>query len=70
MENYKGFIIFGGATTDDQGGCCSYGLVCMRGPRTILEVERIQGTTFMGKEEAEQHGIELCKLWIDEHRSS
>ena len=69
MENYKGFIIFGGVSKDEQGRCCSYGLVCMRGPRTILQVQRIEGTTFSGKEEAEQHGIELCKLWIDEHRS-
>jgi hypothetical protein len=69
MENYKGFIIFGGVSTDEEGRCFSYGLVCMRGPRTILQVQRIPGTTFRGKEEAEQHGIELCKLWIDEHRS-
>ena len=69
MENYKGFIIFGGISTEEQGRCCSYGLVCMKGPRTILQVQRIQGTTFRGKEEAEQHGIELCKLWIDEHHS-
>jgi len=39
----------------------------MKGPRTILQVQRIQGTSFIVKEEAEQHGIELCKLWIDEH---
>ena len=31
------------------------------GAPTILQVQRIQGTTFSGKEEAEQHGIELCK---------
>jgi hypothetical protein len=41
----------------------------MKGPRTLLQVQRIEGTKFRGKEEAEQHGIELCKLWIDEHRS-
>lgn len=68
MDHYKGFIIFGGVTTDDEGGYCSYGLVCMRGPRTILQVQRIQGTKFRGKEDAEQHGLELCKLWIDEHK--
>ena len=55
MEDYKGFTIFGGASTDDNGRCCSYGLVCMRGLRTILQVQRLQGTTFSGKEDAEQH---------------
>jgi hypothetical protein len=69
MEHYKGFIIFGGATSDQQGNCCSYGLVCMKGPHTLLETKRIEGTTFIGKEAAEQHGIELCRLWIDEHES-
>ena len=69
MEHYKGFIIFGGATSDNERSCCSYGLVCMRGPRTLLQIKRIEGTTFTAKEAAEQHGIELCKLWIDEHES-
>ena len=69
MEHYKGFIIFGGASPDDQGGCLSYGLVCMRGPRTLLEIKRIGGTHFHATETAEQHGIELCKLWIDEHEA-
>jgi hypothetical protein len=69
MENYKGVIIFGDVSTTEDRRCCSYDLVCMKGPRTILQVERIQGATFNGKEEAEQHGIELCKLWIDKHRS-
>jgi hypothetical protein len=27
MEHYKGFIIFGGISRDEQGRCCSYGLV-------------------------------------------
>jgi hypothetical protein len=68
MEHYKGFIIFGGAKTE-QRGCCSYGLVCMKGPRTLLEIKRLEGTTFTAKEAAEQHGLELCKLWIDEYES-
>jgi hypothetical protein len=54
MEHYRGFIIFGGASSDDQGGCCSYGLVCMRGARTLLEIKRIEGSTFRAKEAAEQ----------------
>ena len=69
MEHYKGFIIFGGASRDDQSGCSLYGLVCMRGPRTLLEIKCIEATHFQATETAEQHGIELCKLWIAEHGS-
>ena len=69
MDHYKGFIIFGGVTSDDEGSYCSYGLVCMKGTRTLLEIKRIEGTQFRAQEAAEQHGMELCKLWIDEHES-
>jgi hypothetical protein len=30
MENYKGFIIFGGVSTDEEGAPALNGLVCMR----------------------------------------
>ena len=32
---------------------------------SIVEVKRIEGPIFNSKEEAEQHGVELCKDWID-----
>ena len=31
----------------------------------IVEVKRIEGRVFNSKEAAEQHGIQLCKEWID-----
>jgi hypothetical protein len=32
---------------------------------SIVEVKRIEGPIFNNKEAAEQHGLELCKDWID-----
>ena len=32
---------------------------------SIVVVKRIQGPIFRSKEVAEQHGLELCKNWID-----
>jgi hypothetical protein len=29
------------------------------------EVKRIEGPIFRSKEAAEQHGVQLCKDWID-----
>jgi hypothetical protein len=32
---------------------------------SIVEVKKIEGRSFESKEEAELHGLELCKEWID-----
>ena len=32
---------------------------------SIVEVKRVEGPIFNSQEEAEQHGVELCKDWID-----
>jgi hypothetical protein len=31
----------------------------------IVEVKRIEGRVFNSKEDAEQHGLQLCRDWID-----
>jgi hypothetical protein len=36
---------------------------------SIVEIKRIEGRSFESKEEAERHGLELCKEWIDEQKS-
>gem|GEM_PF-1121678 len=36
---------------------------------SIVEIKRIQGPIFNSKEEAEQHGLALCKDWIDKLHS-
>jgi hypothetical protein len=35
---------------------------------SIIQVQRIEGELFATKEQAEQHGIELCKEWIDKQK--
>jgi hypothetical protein len=37
-------------------------------PQFDLEVKRDEGPIFNSKEEAEQHGLQLCKDWIDAKR--
>ena len=68
MERYKGFLISGSAVPTfatgfdwySQGSILCPGRLC-----SILEVKRIQGPIFNSKEAAEQHGLELCKDWIN-----
>jgi hypothetical protein len=69
MEHYRDTSFLAMSRLTKTGAAALMVIVCMKGPRTILQVERIQDATFNGKKEAEQHGIELCKLWIDKHRS-
>jgi hypothetical protein len=35
---------------------------------SIVEVKRIQGPVFHGKEAAEEDGLKLCKCWIDKEK--
>jgi len=37
---------------------------------SIVEVQRIQGPTFNSKEAAEEHGLKLCKQWINRYDST
>jgi hypothetical protein len=45
------------------------GIVYDRGQfGTIIQVQRIEGESFETKKQAEQHGVELCKEWIDKQK--
>jgi hypothetical protein len=35
----------------------------------IIEVARIEGRIFATMEEAEEHGLQLAKEWVDRRRS-
>jgi hypothetical protein len=37
---------------------------------SIIQVERIEGELLESKEQAEQHGLELCKEWIDKQTNA
>ena len=68
LEHYKGFLIDGSAVPTFATGFDWYsqGIVLRPGRlRSIVEVKRIDGPVFNNKEAAEQHGLKLCKDWID-----
>jgi hypothetical protein len=68
LERYKGFLIDGSAVPTFATGFDWYsqGIILRPGRlSSIVEIKRIQGTIFNSKEAAEEHGLELCKDWID-----
>jgi hypothetical protein len=68
LERYKGFLIDGSAVPTFATGFDWYSQgIILRPARvgSIVEVKRIEGPIFSSKEAAEQHGLELCKDWID-----
>jgi hypothetical protein len=72
IERYKDFLISGSAVPTFATGFdwSSQGLVLCPGRLgSIVEVKRIKGPIFNSKEAAEQHGLELCKSWIDKRDS-
>ena len=63
---YRGHIITAWARPEFSNGSTSVGIVYKRARLdSILHVQRIEGQLFETKEQAEQHGVELCKQWID-----
>jgi hypothetical protein len=65
-EEYKGFHIFAWARPEYGKGSASVGIVYKPTRMgSIVQVKRIEGRSFESKEEAERHGLELCKEWID-----
>ena len=68
LEHYKDFLITGSAVPTFATGFDWYsqGVILRPGRVTsIVEVRRIKGPIFNSKEAAEEHGIQLCKEWID-----
>jgi hypothetical protein len=63
---YGGYIISAWARPEFTNGSTSVGIVYEQGQfGSIIQVQRIEGELFESKEQAEQHGLELCKEWID-----
>jgi hypothetical protein len=66
---YRGYIISAWARPESTNGFTSVGIVYDRGQLgKIIQVQRIEGELFETKEQAEQHGVELCKEWIDKQK--
>jgi hypothetical protein len=67
-KELQGFLISGSATQLFATGFDWYSQgIILRPARlgSIVEVKRVQGPISNSKEEAERHGLELCKDWID-----
>ena len=63
---YGGYIISAWARPELTKRSTSVGIVYEQGQfGSIIHVQRIEGELFESKEQAEQHGLELCKAWID-----
>jgi hypothetical protein len=63
---YRGYIISAWARPESTNGSTSVGIVYERGQfGSMIQVQRIEGELPETKEQAEQHGLELCKEWID-----
>jgi hypothetical protein len=68
IERYKEFLITSSAVPTFATGFDWYsqGTVLRPGRlSSIIEVKRIKGPIFNSKEAAEEHGLQLCKDWID-----
>jgi hypothetical protein len=71
IERYKDFLISSSPVPTFVKGFewYSQGTILRAGRLgSIIVVKRIQGPIFNSKEEAEQHGLELCKGWIGKRR--
>jgi hypothetical protein len=69
IERYQDFLIAGSAIPTFATGFDWYaqGTIFRTGHLgSIVEIRRIRGAIFSSKEEAEQHGLELCRFWINE----
>ena len=63
---YRGYYISAWARPEFTNGYTSVGIVSKQSRLgSYVQVQRIEGWFFHIKDEAEQHGIELCKEWVD-----
>ena len=67
---YKGYKISGESSQSYMEGCYSLGTVYRNAlAGSIVEVPRIEGRIFKTMKEAEAHGLELAKEWVDKRCS-
>jgi len=73
MKQYKGHPIYGIAVPAPERRWCSRGLVFDSDLTQTIEIKRIASPTdltFKAKQQAEEHGLKLCRDWIDEQDSA
>jgi hypothetical protein len=68
---YGGYIISAWARPESTNGSTSVGMVYEHGQSgSFIQIQRIEGKLFESKELAEEHGLELCKEWIDKQTNA
>ena len=66
---YRGYVISAWARPESTSGATSIGIIYERDEFGLpVQLERIEGQLFETKDQAERHGIELCKEWIDKQK--
>jgi len=67
MSLYKGHPTYGVAVPAPEHQWYARGIVFDRDMNQTIEIKRIEFTaqTIKTKKQAEKHGLELCKEWID-----
>ena len=64
---YRGFIITVWARPELAHGSTSVGIIYKRDQLgSIVQVQTMEGKLFEREEQAERHGVDLCKQWVDE----
>ena len=67
---YGGYIISAWARPESGNCSTSVGIIYEQGQSgSIIQIHRIEGELFESKEQAEQHGLELCKQWVDKQNN-
>ena len=73
MHQHKGHPIYGVAVPAPEKRWSPRGLVFDPDLTKTIEIKRIESPedlTFKSKQQAEEHGLQLCKKWIDEQTST
>ncbi len=73
MERYKGFLIDGSAILTSATAFDWYSQGTIFGTSridSVVEIKRIRGPVFNSKKAAEEHGLKLCKDWIDKRSTA
>ena len=72
MKRHKDHPVYGVAVPSPKKGWYSRGLVFDRDLTRTIAIKRLEGPTdspFKSKQQAEEHGLKLCKEWIDKQAS-
>lgn len=71
VHHYNGYRIYGIAVPAQKDGWHSRGIILAPNTTATIELKRLEGPadlTFRTKEEAEEHGLKLCREWIEGKR--